>query len=104
MDRTFLQERIETKAYSRLSSEYHDWREKFVGRSFARGLVIKEAVINSTFPEYLPSKKDWDKHFGETHKTNFSELLKKREIELIEEESEQIINKLSQLDYLFNQQ
>lgn len=100
MKKTKLETLIERKAGEKLVQEYKDFRQNLMGNKIGSKLEINGERIwgydnHGILPEYMPKKT--------IEGSNIFELLQERKEEIIGEETENLLNKLSSLDYLFNQ-
>lgn len=111
MNKTILEERIKKQAFNKLRNE---WKVLFAflqSNELARKMVINEMRLTGQggteqqwIGEFLPIRED-EQELGSSlmAKTNFEEIAKKRLAELEQKELDEILNKLQNLGYLFEE-
>ena len=111
MEKTILDERIKKEALNKLYKEWSSLYNFLRSNEIANKLNIHGLRLvggggaeQQFFGENFPMRSDGKELSSEVHsKTNFEEALKLRLVELEQKELGDILSKLSNLAYLFNE-
>lgn len=98
MDKSHIEKRIEQRAEERLETEYNDLKNQLYSSKILGHLKIggKHIRGSDVLPDFHNIKLQ-----SESEITNITEIIEKRRQELIKEETDLILNKLENLNYLF---